>query len=208
MNRSVRWEGIARLPPGAEALEVALAVLAQRTARGDLAAVVVASVTGATALRVCDALGPGAPRLICVADTPEWTGYGHPYPMLPPTRYAQLRARGVEVLRDYRSTSAGMPRFDPQTGRDVAASPAEAALFWAGLAAVGGEGLKTAVKSVILATDYGLLHPGERVASLGGAGGREAVAVLDAIPHAHLLSGAPGTRLCIREILCLPAPTP
>ncbi|MBI3945502.1 MAG: hypothetical protein HY321_06270 [Armatimonadetes bacterium] len=193
-----------RLPAGStENRARAVAIVAERARRGDLDAVVVASLSGSTAVRVARAMEGLPCRVICVADTPEWTRYGHPYPTLDPGCREELEARGVRILRDYRSTSAGAPRFDRETGRDVPLSAVEAALFWEGITAVGGEGLKTAVKSVVLATDYGLLRRGERVASLGGAGGREAAVVMTALGHADLLSGAPGTRLRVAEILCL-----
>lgn len=195
----VRLEGDA-----SERLSAAVAVLVRRAARGDLDAVVVASLTGRTAMQVARALPSAAPPLICLADTAEWVAYGHPYPTLDERLHAELRQRGAVVLRDYRSSSAGTPCFDRVTGSDRPLSAREAALFWEGVVAVGGEGLKTAVKSVVLATDNGLLRRGARVLALGGSGGREAAVVLDALGHADLLSGAPGTRLRVREILCLP----
>jgi hypothetical protein len=182
----------------------ALEAILRRVARGDVQAVVVASLTGATAVRVARALAGRPQRLICVADTPEWTAYGHPYPTLDAGHHRELLQRGVAILRDYRSSSAGAPRFDPTTGTDVPLSAPEAGLFWAGVSVVGGEGLKTAVKCVVLATDYGLLRPGERVASLGGSGEQEAAVVMDALGHAEILSGAPGTRLRVREVLHMP----
>ena len=202
-----RREAILYLPPATGSVLSAVAAVAERARRGDLDAVVVASLPGSTAVLLARALEEYAGRLVCVADTPDWVAFGHPYPTLDERHHRELLARGARILRDYRSTSAGMPRFDPAAGQDAALTGPESALFWEGVAAVGGEGLKTAVKSAVLATDYGLLRVGERVAALGGTGGREAAVVMDAIGHAGILAGAPGTHLRVREILCLPAPT-
>lgn len=192
-------------PTGSNAFEdAAVEAVVRRLTRGGVRTVVVASPSGRLAVRVARALDGLPHRLVCVADTPEWTAYGHPYPALEERYAAELRSRGAHILRDYRSSSAGAPRFDPATGSDVPMSAAEAALFWAGVSVVGGEGVKTAVKAVVLATDYGLLEPGERVVSLAGRGERAAALVLDAIGHAGILAGAPGTRLRVREVLHLP----
>lgn len=180
-------------------LRAAVAAAAGRFARGDLHAVVVASPTGATAVLLARALGEHAGRLICVADTPEWAG--QPYPMLEPRHHEELLTRGARVLRDYRSTSVGAPRFDPDAGRDVPMTPAEAFLFWEGVAAAAGEGAKVAAKSVVLAADNGLLPAGAPVVALGGGPGQERVIVMDAVEHAGLLAGVSRTRLRIREIV-------
>lgn len=180
----------------------AVDALARRVGQGDIDAVVVASLTGATAVRVARALEGIPHRLICVADTPDWSDL--PYPTLDEANHRELLARGARMLRDYRSTSAGMPRFDPETGADIPSTPAEAGLFWAGVSVVGGEAMKVAVKSVVLATDHRLLRPGEVIAALGGGAGREVAVVLEALGHAQILSGAPGTRLRVREVLCVP----
>lgn len=194
-----------RLPAGSAAnREKAVSLVAERLRRGDVEAVVVASLSGHTAVLVAKAVEGLPCRVVCVADTPEWMRDGRPYPTLDLRHQAELEARGVPILRNYRSSSEGAPRFDGNTSRDVPLSAVEAALFWEGIVAVGGEGLKTAVKSVVLATDHGLLRRGERVVSFGGAGGREAAVVMSALGHADLLSGAPGTRLRVEEILCLP----
>ncbi|HOM81877.1 MAG TPA: hypothetical protein PLU39_01100 [Armatimonadota bacterium] len=181
----------------------ALEALARRVQMGGIDAVVVASVTGRTAVTAARALGGTGCRLICVADTPDWEGF--PYPTLDPGHHQELLERGVQLLRDYRSSSAGMPRFDPETGENRACTPAEAGLFWAGVSVIGGEGMKVAVKSVVLATDHALLQPGERVAALGGGPGQEVAVVLDALGHAQLLAGALGTRLSVHEILWIPS---
>lgn len=181
----------------------AVDALVHRVAAGGVDAVVVASVTGRTAVQVARALEGIPHRLICVADTPDWSDL--PYPTLGEANHRELLARGAQILRDYRSSSAGMPRFDPETGADRPCTLAEAGLFWAGVSVVGGEAMKVAVKSVVLAVDHGLLRPGECVAALGGGAGQEVAAVLDALGHAQILSGAPGTRLRVHEVLRMPA---
>ena len=96
----------------------ALEALARRIQKGGIDAVVIASVTGRTAVTAARALEGTGCRLICVADTPDWEG--RPYPTLEPGRHQELLDRGVQLLRDYRSSSAGMPRFDPETGSGLA----------------------------------------------------------------------------------------
>lgn len=160
--------------------EQVVEVLKRRLAKGDVRTVVVATDSGATALRVATAVG-GMARVLAIAHT---------------TLGAEVRLRLEElgtVVRD---------GLTPALDRDYPGMN----LIWyrRGLRALG-QGLKVAVEVTLMATDEGLIVPGEEVLAVGGTSrGADTVALVKAAVTRDLYSADPDRRVEVSEVVAMP----
>ena len=126
--------------------------------------VVIASISGRTALRFAKALPREELNVVCVGGPPSWQLCREYQGVCPvPEVKEQLQALGVVVVDRMVSLMDGI---DYGCARYGLVPPSW--LIMETLVAVGGYGLKTAVEVTVMATDAGAVPPFEEVLAVAG----------------------------------------
>jgi len=189
--------------PGKENTEAAIeAVHTYLYGDNDAAAVVVASISGETALKVESRLRGISIPIICVTGSPSWQNYPeYELPLIGPTIRADLEKAGVRIVDSVPSSLSDTIEFS--FARYGFRSPVW--IFVETLQAVGGYGLKTAVESVLMATDGGSISPFKKVVAIAGTGkGADTAVVIRSTFSSTVFSSDSQKRLMINEILAMP----
>lgn len=135
-----------------------------RVKEGDIKYLVVASVTGQTAVRVAEQLNDLGVSIVCVSGFPGWGAYhGIKYPFVRGGTRERLEKLNVSIVDRMPSTLSG------DTMDYGLARYGYIPVSWVvveTLEAIGGYGLKTAVEVVLMATDSGAVPPFVNVISI------------------------------------------
>lgn len=168
----------------------------------ETAAVVVASISGQTALKVKEVLSQITIPVVCVTGSPSWQNYPeYKLPLIPTATRTKLEKAGFIIvdsapssLSDTIEFSFARYGFRPPTW-----------IFIETLVAVGGYGLKTAVECVLMATDGGHIPPFKEVVSIAGTDkGADTAIVVRSTFSSTVFSSAQEKRLVLKEILAMP----
>jgi hypothetical protein len=173
-----------------------IACVDRRLAEGDVSTVVVATSTGKTALAFSAGLaGYKDLRLIAVANAP-----GSEYGTITPENRQKLIAQGVVVIDYAPYASAALPaKGNPYGALDLFSLVAD---LWR---MTGGQGFKVAMEVGLMATNVGVLQPGEKVITVGGTGaGADTAVVMKTAYAPDLFSPDPTRRPETVEFLCTP----
>ena len=163
--------------------------------------VLVASVTGQTALKVARALRASKTHVICVTVSPHAAATYGPQQLLTPGRRRELEKLGVPILHAVPSTFG--ETLDYSLARYGYRPPSwvVAMTLWA----VGGYGLKTAVEIILTATDAATIPRFTEVVSVAGCGRGADTAIVARSPFAaRFFSENRDWRFEIKEILAMP----
>ena len=168
----------------------------------ETAAVVVASISGQTALKVKEVLSQITIPVVCVTGSPSWQNYPeYELPLISTAMRTKLEKAGVIIVDSAPSSLSDTIEFS--FARYGFRSPTW--IFIETLLAVGGYGLKTAVECVLMATDGGYIPPFNEVVSIAGTGkGADTAIVIRSTFSSTVFSSAPEKRLVIKEILAMP----
>lgn len=166
------------------------------------AALVVASISGQTALRAKKEIGGISTPIVCVTGSPSWQNCPeYELPLIPATMRAELEEAGVVIVDSAPSSLTDTVEFG--FARYGFRSPTW--IFIETLLAVGGYGLKTAVECVFMATDGGHIPPFKEVLSIAGTDkGADTAIVARSTFSSTLFSSNPQKRFVIKEILAMP----
>jgi hypothetical protein len=165
-------------------------------------AVIVASVSGETALKCSQELSGSKVPVICVTAPPSWQNYPeYKYPFITQTMRRKLEKAGVTIVD---SIPSGLcDTIDYSFGRYGYRPPLWA--FIETLLAVGGYGLKTAIECMLMATDGGYVRPFREVISIAGTGkGADTAIVVNSCFASTAFSNDSKKRLVVKEILAMP----
>lgn len=190
--------------PGTQNTEAVIAVVKERLQEGDLQHVIVASITGETALKFAQALEGSKAQIVCVSGPPSWGEIGgRRWPFVQGEIRKELEARGVKIVETALST-LGSDSVDYNLAR-YGYTPAAFAVVEA-LVAVGGYGLKTAVEVLLMATDSSAVPSSIDVIAVGGTGNRgcDTAIVARSTYSTAMFSGNADKRFQVREILAMP----
>ena len=167
-----------------------------------VAAVVVASISGQTALKVKRELAEFSVPLVCVTGSPSWQNYpDYTFPFISAPMRTKLNKTGVIIVDAVPSSLSDTIEFS--YARYGFRSPTW--IFIEALLAVGGYGLKTAVECVFMATDGGHIPPFKEVVSIAGTGkGADTAIVVRSTFSSTVFSADSEKRLVIKEILAMP----
>lgn len=172
--------------------------VSRRLGEGDITTVVVATSTGKTALLFADALAkrPGV-RLIAVGNPP-----GSAYEPITPENRLKLAAKGV-IIVDYAPYGCASLQGDAHRNMYGALDLlVVAADIWR---MMGGQGLKVAMEVGLMATNVGVLKPGEKVIAAGGtASGADTAIVMKTALSLDIFSDDPSLRPDLLEFICTP----
>jgi len=177
-------------------------VVADRLGAGDIGAVIIASSSGATAVRFAPAWKPYA-RLICVTD-PIW-GQGTDVlaPGMRPENKTQLEAMGVEIVDCVPWTSSVYSWAEP--GGNVHNALDLNVVTFDAFRMVGGEPLSVAIESGLMACNAGRVKPGEEIVAVAGSASAGYTAiVMRAAVSAALFAKDRARRPEVKEILVMP----
>ena len=183
----------------AQTIEAVRAYLAEC---GEAAALVIASISGETAVKVKDAMKGLQIPLVCVTGAPSWQNLPEYHlPLIPLERRAELEEAGVVVVDCVPSSLSDTIEFS--YARYGFRSPTW--LFVEALLAMGGYGLKTAVECVLVATDGGFITPFKDVVSVAGTDkGADTAIVVRSTFSSTVFSSDPKKRLVLKELLAVP----
>jgi hypothetical protein len=163
---------------------------------------VVASISGRTALSFAQALAGRGLSIVCVTGAPYWDLFGEyesPRPEAAVRR--QLEELGVTVVDRMISSFGDTLDYGAARFGSVPASWLVAET----LVAVGGYGLKTAVEVTLMATDAGAVPPFSEVLAVAGTDrGADTAAVVVSTFACCFFSLKPERRFQVKEILAMP----
>ena len=166
------------------------------------AALIVASISGQTALQVKQALVEISIPIVCVTGSPNWRNYPeYEFPLIRARTRTELEKAGVAIVDSVPSSLSDTIEFS--FARYGFRSPTW--IFIETLLAVGGYGLKTAVESVLMATDGGHIPAFKEMLAIAGTEkGADTAIVARSTFSSTVFSSDPKKRLVINEILATP----
>lgn len=138
--------------PGAENTDSVISTIEKRAKAGDIEAVVVASVSGRTAVGIAETFKRRrlATRVVCVSGPSSWKKDAPQYkfPLISERERARLKGLGVEIVDHVQEPFRRIIFHDWWEKKTLAVGHPESDLFWMTLISVGGHGFRTAVEVV------------------------------------------------------------
>lgn len=196
---------------GEENTNEVIKTVVDRAEEGGIEAVIVASISGKTSVKVAEQLKKRGLRIkvICISGPPSWKKYPeYKFPLIKEEMRKRLDALGIKVINDVEEP------FKPITFRNwwekktVEVFRPEADLFWMSLICVGGHGFRTAVEVVFMAEEAEVINKGEMVISIAGTGtGADTAIVMKTSRFEDAVGVDPEKRMKIYEILAMPKET-
>jgi len=189
--------------PGPHNTGKVIDVVKERIKEGDVKYVVIASITGKTALKAAEELKEQDVSLICVSGFPGWrTIHNIEYPFVKGDTRKRLERLNVAIVDKVPSSLSGdtidygLARYGYVPVSWIVAETLEA---------VSGYGLKTAVEAILMATDCGAVPPFKDVISMAGTDkGADTAIVAKSTFSPSMFSGDSTQRFQILEILAMP----
>lgn len=189
--------------PGPHNTDNVVEAVKERLKEGDVKHVIVASVSGRTALRVAEELKGMAVSVVCVSGCPCWlVQSGVEYPFVRGETREKLERLKVAIVDKTPSTLSGdtidygLARYGYIPASWVVAETLEA---------IGGYGLKTAVEAILMATDCAAVPPSTNVISLAGTDkGADTAIVAKSTYSPWVFSSDAARRFQVLEIIAMP----
>ncbi len=165
-------------------------------------ALIVASISGQTALKTVKCLKNISIPIVCITGSPSWRNYPeYKLPLIPKKTRTQLDKSGIITVDSAPSSLTDTVEFG--FARYGFHSPTW--MFVETLLAVGGYGLKTAVECALMATDGGYVVPFKEILSIAGTGkGADTAIVARSTFSSTVFSSDFRKRFVIKEILAMP----
>jgi hypothetical protein len=189
--------------PGPFNTEGVIQAVKERIKEDDIRYVVVASISGETALKFAEKLKGLNVVVVCVSGFPGWlTIHGIEHPFVKGEIREKLEKLHIPIVD--RTPSAlsgdtidyGLARYGYIPASWVMAETLEA---------VGGYGLKTAVEAMLMATDCGVVPPSVDVISIAGTDkGADTAIVAKSTFSPWVFSEDSNRRLQVLEIIAMP----
>lgn len=189
--------------PGPHNTDKVVEAVKERIGEGDVKHVIVASITGRTALKVAEGLKGTAVSVVCVSGCPSWlVMHSVEYPFVRGETREKLERLNVVIVDKTPSTMSGdtldygLARYGYIPASWVVAETLEA---------VGGYGLKTAVEAILMATDCTAMPPSTNVISVAGTDrGADTAIVAKSTYSPWMFSSDSSRRFQVLEITALP----
>jgi len=189
--------------PGAHNTGKLVSAVKERVKEGDIKHVVVASISGQTALKVVEELKDQHVTVVCVSGFPGWrTIHDIEYPFVKGKIRERLESLNVPIVDKMPSALSGdtidygLARYGYIPASWVVAETLEA---------LGGYGLKTAVEAILMATDYCAIPAFEDVISIAGTDkGADTAIVAKSTFSSSMFSRNSAERFQVLEIIAMP----
>lgn len=197
--------------PGEKNTDEVISALVKRVKEGGIEAVVVASISGRSAIRVAESLkrrGLHA-KVVCVSGPPSWEKYPeYRFPLISERERTRLKAEQVEVVDRIEEPFGSITFRDWWERKTILVPRPESDLFWMALVCVGGHGFRTAIEVTFMAVEAGAVRLGQRVIGVAGTGrGLDSAVVLTARRLDDAVGRYPNKRLKVEEVLAMPKET-
>ncbi len=198
---------------GPENTSEVIDAVAERLQERDINTVVVASSTGEMAIRMVQRLRSAAqepdtaalPRVIAVSDPPWAIGKIPKAGRISSDNKARLLALGAEVVDSVPYASRA---YSTGASNNVYEALDLLVVVFDAFRMVGGNGLKVAIEVALMATNGGVIQPGQEVIAVAGTGnGLDTAVVVKSAYSIDIFSTDPSERPEIREILAMPRET-
>jgi len=189
--------------PGPHNTDMVVEAVRERIKEGDVKYVVVASISGRTALKVAEELQDMRVSVVCVSGYAGWLAqHGVEYPFVRGEVREKLERLNVTIVDKMPSTLSGdtidygLARYGYIPASWVVAETLET---------VGGYGLKTAVEAILMATDCSALPPSSNVVSLAGTDkGADTAIVAKSTFSPCVFDSNAARRFQVLEIIAMP----
>jgi uncharacterized protein len=183
--------------------------VAERLQEPGVDTIVVASSTGEMAIRIAQRFRPSEPgenanlpRIIAVCDPPWAIGKIPKAGRISADNKARLIALGAEVVDSVPYASRA---YSTGASNNVYEALDLLVVVFDAFRMVGGNGLKVAIEVALMATNAGVIQPGQEVISVAGTGnGLDTAVVVKTAYSIDIFSTDPSERPEIREILAMP----
>jgi len=197
--------------PGEENTQAVIEVVAMRIEETDIEAIVVASISGKTAIQLAECLkgrGLGV-KIVCVSGPPSWEKYPeYKFPLIGAERRNRLNGLGVQVVDWVEEPFRSITFRNWWEKQTLEVEQPKADLFWMTLICVGGHGFRTAIEVIFMAVEGGAITVGEKVVGVAGTGeGADSVVVMKASRFEEAVGPDPARRFKVEEILAMPKET-
>jgi len=215
-DRSIEYLGVFRVVKrtvhyfescGPANTDVTLDAVMERAKEGDVRAIVVASMSGRTAIEAAERVRSAGleVKIVCVTGPPSWEQYGYEIPLIKPEERARLEQLGVVIVDQVEEPFREVAFHNWWEKRTVEVPRPEADLFWMALICVGGHGFRTAIEVIFMAVEAGTVKAGERVIGVAGTGeGADSAIVMKATKFRGAVGEDPDKRMKVEEILAMP----
>lgn len=193
--------------PGPQNTDKVIDAIAKRISRGDIKYIIVASITGETALKIATRIKDLQldAKVICVSGPPQWDCemMGRKWPYIQGEIRKKLKDLNVEIVERAAVTLAG-GSVDYSLARYGFIPPSWVLLET--LVMIGGYGLKTAIEVTLMATDYGAVPPFVEAIAVAGTlnKGADTAIVVKTTYSPHIFSSNSNKRMQVLEILAMP----
>jgi len=189
--------------PGPENTDIVVEVVKERVKEGDVKHVVVASISGRTALKFAEELKDMNVSVVCVSGYAGWlTQHGFEYPFVRGEVREKLGRLKVVIVDRTPSAFSG-DTIDYGLARYGYIPPSWVASET--LQALGGYGLKTAVEVLLMATDCSAIPPSVDVIAVAGTDkGADTAIVARSTFSTWMFSSDSAKRFQVLEILAMP----
>lgn len=196
---------------GEENTDEVIRAVVDRAEEGRVEAVVVASTSGKTSVKVAEQLRKKGlrTRVIYVSGPPSLKQFPeYEFPLIKEETMKRLDARRVKVISDVEEPFMPITFRNWWEKKTVKVSRPEADLFWMSLICVGGHGFRTAVEVVFMAEEAAAISEGEMVISVAGTGtGADTAIVMKTSRFTDAVGVDPEKRMKVCEILAMPKET-
>jgi len=178
-------------------------LVAERVKKG-IKYVVVASVSGSTAVVMSEHLKGLDAKLIVFTIPPVWSDI-LPHPSIPTEVKQRLESVCVKIMENaLPAIECGPEAIECQDSYTSSQLIPHVAI-WELLHGIGGQGFPTAVEAVFTAVKEREVPVGAEVIGVGGTGyGADTAIVMRATPYEHMLSGPKENRFDVLEIIAVP----
>jgi uncharacterized protein len=198
--------------PGEKNTDYVISALVRRVTEGGVEAIVVASVSGRTAVRIAEILKRRRldTKIVCVSGPSSWKKNAPQYkfPLISERQRTRLDDLQVKIVDHTEEPFKPLMFHDWWEKKTLVVPRPDSDLFWMTLICVGGHGFRTAVEVVFMAVEAGAVHPGQRVIGAGGTNrGLDSAVVLKAGRFDDAVGRSPNKRLKVEEMLAMPKQT-
>lgn len=197
--------------PGEENTSEVIEAVVKRALEGDIDAMIVASISGRTAIKVTECLKEKGLKIkvVCISGPPSWEKYPeYEFPLIKEKQQKKLKELGVQIIDWIEEPFKPIVFRNWWEKKTIEVQRPESDLFWMTLICVGGHGFRTAIEVIFMAVEAGVIKVGERVIGVAGTGkGADSAIVMKASRFEDAVGPKPARRLKIEEILAMPKQT-
>jgi hypothetical protein len=197
--------------PGEENTNQVIKATLDRAEEGDIDAVIVASISGNTSVKVAEQLRKRGLniKVVCISGPQSWKKYPqYKFPLIKEKEREKMDELRIQIVNWIEEP------FKPITFRNwweektVEVLRPASDLFWMTLICVGGHGFRTAVEVVFMSVEAKAIEEGDKVVSIAGTGsGADTAIVMKASRFEDAVGVSPEKRMKTHEILAMPKET-